>query len=367
MGKIVRYVGLDVHKETIAIAVADGRREPARLLAIVPHDWVRLIRQLEVLGPSSRLRLCYEAGPTGFELARRLNEQGYCCIVVAPSLVPTRPGERVKTDRRDAVKLAHFLRSGDLRAVTVPEEEVEAVRDLERARDAAKRSERVARQQLDKFLLRQGRRYSGQTRWTDAHWRWIRGQEFSQEAWRRVRDGCIQAVEEASERVERLTQTLAEIVEGSTLAPLVQALQALRGVQMLTAVTLAAELGTFARFENPRQLMAYVGLVPSEHSSGKSRRQGGITRCGNGHARRALVEAAWAYQFVPRMTKAIKGRQRGLPEAVCAIAWKAQGRLHRRYQRLLSRGKRPQQAVTAVARELLGFVWAIAREVQVAG
>jgi transposase len=356
------YIGLDVHRDTIVIAVARSGREPAMQLATISHDVLALVKLLDDLGPRSRLRVCYEAGPTGYGLSRRLNESGICCIVVAPSLVPVQQGCRVKTDRRDAVRLAHFLRSGDLVEVSVPAAQNEAMRDLERAREAAVQTQRVARHQLSKFLLRHGRIWSGASRWTGIHWRWIRQQEFAEEALRRVRDDYLLAVENATARIDRLTRDIEELVEQWTMGPLVKALQALRGVQLVTAAVLAAEIGDFARFSNPRQLMAYVGLVPSEHSSGSSRRQGGITHAGNRHARWILIEAAWSYRFGPRPSKTIAARRRQVAPGIRTIAEKAEERLHRRFTRLTCRGKKSQAVVTAVARELVGFVWAIARE-----
>ena len=358
----LRFVGLDVHKDSIAIAVADSGREPARLLETIAADEFLLWKVLDRLGPKARLRVCYEAGPTGYRLARLLNEQGICCVVVAPSLVPTQRNRRIKTDRRDAVKLAHFLRSGDLVEVTVPEAQTEAMRDLERAREDAVQVERVVRQQLDKFLLRHARRWSQGCKWTLKHWRWIKVQEFSEEASRRVFGDYIHTVEQASARVERLTSDLAELVEQWTLRPLVRALQALRGIDLVTAVVLAAEIGDFKRFPTPKQLMAYLGLVPSEHSSGDTRRQGGITRTGNRHARWVLVEAAWNYRFGPRASRRINARRRLVAVEVRNIAERAEQRLHRRFRRLVDRGKSSQKAVTAVARELVGFVWAIAQQ-----
>ena len=356
------YVGLDVHRDTIVIAVARSGREPAVQLGTIRHDTIALIKALDDLGPRSRLRVCYEAGPTGYGLARGLNESGICCVVVAPSLVPVQQGCRIKTDRRDATKLAHFLRSGDLVEVTVPAAQNEAMRDLERAREAAVQAQRVVRHQLSKFLLRHGHVWSGTSRWTTAHWRWIQQQEFSEEALRRVRNDYLLAVEQASARIDRLTRDIEELVEQWALAPLVKALQALRGVQLVTAVVLAAEIGDFARFRTPRQLMAFLGLVPSEHSSGGSRRQGRITHAGNRHARWILIEASWNYRFGPRPSRTIATRRRNVSPGVRAIAEKAEERLYRRFTRLTRRGKKSQAVVTAVARELVGFVWAIVQE-----
>jgi transposase len=363
MRKSLIYVGLDVHQETIVIARAIGKQR-AEVVKKIPNDWVKLLKALDGLGPKERLRVCYEAGPTGYDLARRLNGTGICCIVVAPSLIPVQAGRRVKTDRRDARRLAELLRAGELVEVKIPETETEAMRDLERARDDAKNAERAARHQLDKFLLRQGRIWSDGTKWTNRHWNWIARQEFAAEAQRRVLADYIRAVQEATARIERLEKDIAELVESWTLAPLVRALQALRGVRLLTAVILAAEIGDYARFRTPRELMGYLGMVPSEDSSGQRRRQGKITRTGNGHVRRILVEAGWNYRFRPRPSKAIRQRRERVSAAVRGIAEKAEERLSRRYQALVARGKESRKAVMAVARELAGFVWAIAQEVK---
>lgn len=363
MKKSVVYVGLDVHKETIAVAVASGR-QPAQRLEVIRNDLPALHKVLDRLGPPERLRLCYEAGPTGFDLARRLKEQGYYCQVVAPSLVPTKPGDRIKTDRRDAAKLAQFLRSGDLVEVTIPAAQTEAMRDLERARDDAKKAERVARHQLDKFLLRHGRRWSEATRWTKKHWSWLRSQEFPEEMLRRTKNDYILTVEQTTERVERLEKDIAEMLQHWALKPLVVALMAMRGVRLITAVILAAEIGDFSRFATARSLMSYLGLVPSEHSSGERRSRGRITRAGNGHVRRIAVEASWNYRFSPRASKPIRQRREQVSEGVRSIAEKAERRLSRKFQHLTQKGKRSQSVVTAVAREFVGFVWAIAREVQ---
>jgi len=356
------FVGLDVHKDSIDVAVARGAHPPEHL-GMVPHDVKALVKLLQrKVGDLRYALLCYEAGPTGFGLQRALAEHEVDCHVVAPSLVPTRPGDRVKTDRRDAMKLARFLRSGDLVAVHVPDEATEAIRDLERARGDAKKAERVARQTLSAFLLRHGRRYPGLTRWTKKHLEWIRKQRFDQEASQRVLADYLHTVEKATERVEQLTNEIAEMVEGWHLGPLVKALQALRGVRLVTAVIVAAELGDLRRFRTAKALMAYVGLVPSEHTTGHNPRRGRITKTGNGHVRRALVEAAWSYRFRPQRSRALREREQGVSEAVRDIAWKAQKRLCAKYRRLLGRNKSKQQTVTAVARELVGFIWAIGQQ-----
>jgi len=361
MTKVV-YVGLDVHKDSIVIAVAREGREPAETWKTIPYDGVRLRKALKLLVERTEdLRVCYEAGPTGFGLCRRLREAGIDCIVVAPSLVPGKPGERVKTDRRDARKLAHFLRSGDLTEVYVPDEAVEAIRDLERARDDAKCAERVARHQLSKFLLRHDRHWAGTT-WTVKHRDWIRTQKFDYPAQQRVLEDYLKTVEDLAERVERLTAQMAELVEETALAPLVKALQAFRGVSVVSAVTIAAEVGDLRRFATASQFMSYVGLVPSEDSTGKRRRQGAITRCGNAHLRRIIVEAAWHYRHVPLMSKELRRRNKGLAPGVQRIAWEAQKRLNKRLYHLIHAGKSVQKAITALARELAGFIWAVGQE-----
>jgi transposase len=358
----VRYVGLDVHKDTIVMAVAEAGTQPAEFYATVANDPPAVLARLRKLGPPPSLRVCYEAGPTGYELYRFLNAAGVQCHVVAASLVPTQNGNRVKTDKRDARRLAHFLRSGDLTAVWVPDEHTEAVRDLSRSRDDAKRAERTARHQLSKFLLRKGCRFEGKSHWTLTHWEWIKRQTFAHEAANRVLTDYIRAAEQATDRVLRLTADIDAMVADWALAPLVKNLQAFRGVQLVTAAGLAAEVGDFHRFATAGKFMGFVGLVPSEHSSGARRRQGGITKSGNPHIRRLLIEAAWHYYRSPlRVSADLKARREGVPQAVIDIADKALHRLgHKSYQ--MKQGtKPPNQIVTALAREFAGFLWAAAR------
>lgn len=358
----IRFVGLDVHKDTIVIAVADEGATPAEALAEIPHEPTRVLARLRKLGPLETLRVCYEAGPTGYGLQRYLTRAGVSCVVVAPSLVPTQSGNRVKTDRRDARRLAHFLRSGDLTPVWVPDEQTEALRDLERAREDAKRAEKAAKQQLSKFLLRQGRRYTEGKQWTKRHWCWIQQQTFAHEAHRRVLADSIQTVQQASERVLRLEHDIGELIEHWVLNALVTNLQAFRGVALLTAVGLAAEIGDFHRFPTAGQFMAFVGLVPSEYSSGGHRSQGGITKTGNRHVRRLLIEAAWNYYRWPlRISVALHERRQGVPQAVIDIADKAMHRLGRKAHRMCEKGVSPKKTITALARELAGFLWAAAR------
>lgn len=264
------YVGLDVHKETIVIAVARQGRDVAMKLGSIPNNWALLRKKLKKIGGNDRLRVCYEAGPTGYGLHRRLTEEGIDCQVVAPSLIPTKSGDRIKTDRRDAAKLAHFHRSGDLTPIFVPDEATEALRDLERSRDGAKRAERTARHQLSKFLLRHDCRYQQGKAWTKRYIEWTRSLKFPHTSQDRVLKDSIKTVEDCGERVQRLTEDIGELVETTALAPLIKALQAMRGVSLVGAVTLAAEIGDFRRFATARQFMAYVGLIPSESSSGSS-------------------------------------------------------------------------------------------------
>lgn len=357
-----RYVGLDVHKDSIAIAVCEHGRGEAKFLRQVANELGQLVKVLEKLGGKEAVFCCYEAGPTGLTLARGLRKEGWDCIVVAPSQVPDRAGNRIKTDRRDAARLAHFLRSGDLTAIHVLDPDTEAIRDLERARDDAKRAERAAQQQLTKFLLRHGRNYEGRTTWNEAHRGWISKQEFAHEAQKRVLADYLAAVDQATSRVGRLTEDMRELSATWDQAPLVTALQAMRGIEMVSAVTLAAEIGDFRRFAKASDFMSFVGLVPSESSSGLTRRRGPITRTGNGHVRRILVEAAQHYSRPPRLSKRVRERGELASAAVREIAWKAQNRLHKRLNKLLGKGMPRSKAIIAAARELAGFVWAIARE-----
>lgn len=356
------FVGLDVHKDSIVVAVAEVGRTVARVVATVPFEGNALRKVLERLGAKSQVACCYEAGPTGYGLARSLRAAEWACEVIAPSLIPKKPGERIKTDRRDAAKLAENYRSGSLVAVAIPDPTCEAIRDLERARDDAKKAERVARHQLSKFLLRQGRRYLGKTTWNDAHRAWIVGQQFAEPAQSHVLADGLATVETATLRVSQLTERLRELAETWDRAALVKALQSLRGVEFVTAVTVAAEVGDFRRFATAGDFMGYVGLIPTEQTTGKTCRRGPISKTGNAHVRRLLVESAWHYRRQPRMSKALRERSVGVSPGVCAIAWKAQTRLHNRLKKLLGRGKHPAEAVTAVARELAGFVWAIGRQ-----
>lgn len=362
MNCTVRYVGLDVHKDSITIAVALQQGEP-RVLKQIPNEPGRVLQELRRLGKSRELKVCYEAGPLGYGLQRELERQKIDCIIVAPSLIPIRSGQRIKTDRRDACKLAHFLRSGDLTPIWIPDEQTEAIRDLERSREDARLAERAARQQLLKFLLRHGRKFTeGKSHWTGIHWRWIRRQTFDQPALTAVLEDYVQAAQQATQRVQRLTDEIASQIQDWTLAPLVTHLMAFLGVQLVTATALSAEIGNFQRFEKASSFMAYTGLVPSEHSSGGSRKQGGITKTGNRHVRRLLLEAAWHYYDArPGVSAALQKRRIGVPSAVVDIAEKARLRLRKKAARLRAAHKSPNKIATALARELAGFLWAAAQ------
>jgi len=361
------FVGLDVHKATVAVAVAEGTRGgEVRQLGAISNRADHIAKLVEKLSKSGRrLNFCYEAGPCGYGLHRQLTGLGHDCIVVAPSLIPMKAGDRVKTDRRDAVMLAKLHRAGELTAVWVPDGAHEAMRDLIRARATAVRVLGKARQHLQGFLLRHGRVYAGKKGWTLAYRRWLTTVRFDHPAQQVVLQDYINAVTDAEARVARLTKQIEDLVPSWSMAPVVEALQAMRGVAFIVAVTVAAEIGDFSRFDNPRQLMAYLGLVPSEHSSGATVRRGGITKAGNALARRALIEGAWTYRMQARISRKLHDRIENLPQAIRDIAWKAQVRLCARYRRLSAAGKAKVVVTSAIAREMVGFLWAIARQVEV--
>ena len=358
------YIGLDVHKESIDIAVGEEGgevRHHGQIGGDMNALW-RAVRKLESLG--RELVFVYEAGPCGFGVYRGLIARGHACWVVAPSNTPRRVRDRIKTDRRDSVKLAGLARAGELTPIYVPDVRDEAMRDLVRAREDAVVMQRQARQRLTALLLRNDVRYAGKTAWTAAHRRWIADVRLAQPAQRLAFEEYVQAVEEATVRVERLTGHIAQEVAQWRWLPVLNALQACRGIQLLHAVRIVAELGDLSRFNHPRQLMSYLGLIPSEDSSGERRRQGCITKAGNGSARRALVEAAWAYQSMAKVSGLIARRQVNAPKAALDIAWKAQVRLCARFRRLAARGVSRNKIVVAIARELAGFVWAIGQQVK---
>ena len=314
--------------------------------------------------PGRRLSFCYEAGPCGYGLHRLLTGLGHDCAVIAPSLIPVKAGDRVKTDRRDALMLAKLHRAGELTAVWVPDVAHEAMRDLVRARTTAVRVLGKARQHLGGFLLRHARIFAGQRAWTLAYRRWLTTVRFDHPAQQIVLQDYIHAVEDAEKRIAGLVQQIEQLLEAWSMAPVVKAIQAMRGVAFINAVTLVAEIGDFTRFANPRQLMAYVGLVPSEHSSGGNVRRGGVTKAGNGQARRALIEGAWTYRMQARISRKLHDRIEPLPQEIRDIAWKAQLRLCTRYRRLAATGKPTVVVTTAIAREMIGFIWAIAHRVE---
>jgi len=355
-----QYVGLDVHKDTIAVALAaPGRGEPHYdgEIAHTPKAVKRLVQRLSAQAGGEQLVWCYEAGPCGYGLYRLLLSLGQACEVVAP---PTR--ERIKTDRRDALKLARKLRAGELTRVWVPGVEQEAMRDFTRCRSDFKAQQLKARQQLNAFVLRHGHHWErGKSRWTQAHWQWLEQREFAHPWQQQVLREYLEAVESASERVKQLeAELLGVALPQWSLAPVVDSLVALRGIDKVAAVTLLAELGDVSRFDSPRELMGFLGLVPSVHDSGQRRgRRGAITRMGNGHARRMLVEAAWCHRFPARQTAHLKRKAANASREAKAIAWQAQKRLCGRYRALLEAGKNKNVTCVAVARELAGFVWAI--------
>jgi transposase len=357
------FVGLDVHKDTIAVAYAPEDRgadvESLGTIGTRQCDIDKVIRRLESKGAT--LVFVYEAGPCGYWLYRYLTRQGFSCSVVAPSLIPRKAGDRVKTDRRDAVTLARLMRSGDLTSIYVPTVADEAIRDLSRGREDAVGDLKRSKVRLKAFLLRQDIRYEGRANWNAAHLRWLAKVVCPTPAQQIVFQEYVRAVSEQAERRQRLEGELHEAVKGWRLYPVVEAVQALRGLDLTGAVTLIAEVGDLTRFDTPRKLMSYLGLTPSEYSSGAHRRQGGITKAENGHARRALVEGAWAYRYPAKVSRHLQLRLEKLPHEVQAIGWKAQLRLCKRYRRLSARGKHVNQVVVAIAREMAAFAWAIAR------
>ena len=361
------YIGLDVHKDSSAVAsvAKDHDAEVVYLGTIGTRhgDLDKLIRNMP--SKATHLVFVYEAGPCGYWLSRDLTKKGYVCRVVAPSLIPKKAGDRVKTDRRDAVQLARLMRSGDLTPVYVPTVDDEAIRDLSRAREDAVSDLKAAKFRLQAFLLRQDIRYTGRATWGPAHLRWLAEVVCATPAQQIVFQAYVRAVTEHTERLQRLEQELKEQVTAWRLNPVVDALQALRGVQFTVAVTTVAELGDLTRFDTPRELMKFLGLIPAEYSSGERRRQGSITKAGNTHARRALVEGAWAYRYPAKISRHLQWRLENHPKAIQDISWKAQVRLCKRYRRLMARGKHANQVVVALARELVGFMWAIAKQIPV--
>jgi transposase len=360
------FVGLDVHKEAISVAyvagIAGANTVSLGSIGTRQCDIDKLVRKLK--GKANKLIFTYEAGPCGYWLYRYLTKQRLTCHVVAPSLIPRKPGDRVKTDRRDAVQLARLMRSGDLTSVYVPAIEDEAIRDLSRARHDAVQDIKSAKYRLKAFLLRHDIRCAGRANWGPAHLHWLSKVVCPTPAQQIVFQEYVRTVSENHDRLQRLEGELQSAVKTWRWAPVVEAIQALRGVQFTVALTLIAELGDLTRFHNPRQLMSYLGLTPSEYSSGPLRRLGGITKAGNSHARRALIEGAWAYRYPAKVSRYLQLRLEKLPQVLQDLSWKAQVRLCRRYRHLVARGKNPNKVVVAIAREMAAFVWAIARIVQ---
>jgi len=357
------YIGLDVHKQSITIAVAEaGGRFEVRLVCTTTNDLQVLERHLRRIAAAAgiepgELSVVYEAGPCGFVIWRRLRQLGIPCAVVAPSLIPSRSGDRVKTDRRDAIRLARLHRAGELAAIHVPDADDEAMRDLCRARADAVRDQRRARQQLGAFLLRNGYRYGGKSHWTAAHMRYLRELEVGHPAQKVILEEYLIAVDAAAARVERAEAQMRSLLEGWARRPTVEALMAFRGFQLVAAMVLVGEIGDFSRFGHPRQLMAYLGLTPGENSSGEKRRLGAITKTGNGHARWMLVECARHYWTPPKVSKQLSVRQEGQPESVRRISWAAQNRLHARARHLSGRLMNRNKITVALARELCAFIW----------
>ena len=363
MNAITKCVGLDVSKEKIAVAVADQDASP-RFCGVIPNTREAIRKQLRRLGESHELRVCYEAGVTGYGLSRFLQTLGIECVVAAPSKIERVPGPRVKTDRKDALMLAEKLRKGDLVSVWVPDEGDEALRDLVRARKARMEDRTQARQRVSMFLMRHGIvKPDTMTPWGNPYRTWLRSLTFVNRASQTAFQEYVIAVEETEMAIGRLEQEIHEIATHSSYAPMMQALQALRGFKEIAAATVVAEIGDFTRFAHPQQLMSYAGLVPRESSSGNKVWRGAITKTGNPCLRWILTESAWSYRYRPSVSASMAKRMEGLSPHVQAIAWKAQNRLHRKYMRLLSRGKSRPVALMAVARELLGFIWAIAQQV----
>lgn len=363
----IRFVGLDVHADTITIAVANTGEAGVRSIGTIANRPECLRKQLKKLGPPSSLRVCYEAGVCGYEVYRLLTRWRVHCDVIAPTLVPQKSGDRVKTDRRDATKLALLYRAGSLTPVWVPDEAHEALRDLVRAREAAKKDQLRARHRLQKLLLRYGLRPEKKMRaWTQPYMAWAKTLKLEPAPLAAALLDYITEVDHVDARVKRLEIAIDQAINESPpeIRAVVQGLESLRGIARLSAATIVAEVGMLSRFRRAKQLMGYTGAVSREYSSGKKTRRGAITKTGNAHLRRILVESAWSYRFKPNVSPALRKRQQGASEEVKEIAMKAQHHLHKKYVRLSARGKVHQQVVTAVARELAGFVWAVGIQVE---
>ena len=365
MKKTVKYIGLDVHKNSIAIAIAEeGQKKGVNFYGEINNDMDQLHKFLrKQISQGAEPKCVYEAGPCGYEIYRSLTEKGIDCAVIAPSLIPKKSGDRIKTDRRDAETLAKLHRAEELTAVYVPAIEDEALRDLVRAREDCVNTLKRAKQQLGAFLLRHHVCYSGKSKWSKAYFNWLTDISMPHPAQQITLQEYIDMVQDGKNRVERISEQIRHLSGQSRLNPLNMSLQSLRGVSQIVSAVVVSEIGDLTRFDSPSKLMAYLGLVPSQHNSGDKKRPGKITKTGNGHVRRALIEAAQAYRLPARKSRAIAKRNEGLPQEICEIAWQAQVRLCGRYKRLVFRGKNSNLVKTAIARELAGFMWAIAHAV----
>jgi transposase len=355
--KDTTYVAIDDSKRKLVVGILrPGDREPE--LREIPNDPKLLRRLFERLTREGPVAACYEAGVSGYDLYRQLTGLGVDCQVIAPALTPRRPGQRIKTDKRDARKLVRLFRAGELTAIHIPSEAEEGVRDFLRCREDVRRDVGRWRHRVVKFLDRHGRRYLAGRNWTGRHWTWLRSQHFEVAALQRTLEVSLFTLEQALARLAELDREIEALAQAAPYREPVGWLRCFRGVDTLGAMILLAEIGDFRRFQRPRELMAYLGLVPSEYSSGDRERRGALTKAGNTHARRVLVEAAWHYRHRPGLGRALTRRSQGQPATCLSHAWRAQHRLHRRYRHLVGHGKRPPVAVAAVARELVGFIWA---------
>ena len=365
MKKNIKYFGLDVHKNSISIAIAeDGQKRRVNFYGVINNDMDQLHKFLrKQISQGVEPRCVYEAGPCGYNIYRSLKDKGIDCVVIAPSLIPKKSGNRIKTDRRDAETLAKLHRAEELTAVYVPSTEDEALRDLVRAREDSVNMLRKAKQQLGAFLLRHHICFSGKSKWSKVYFNWLADISMPHPAQQITLQEYIDMVQDGKKRVERISDQIRQLSGQTQLNTLNMSLQSLRGVSQIVSAVVVSELGDLTRFESPSKLMAYLGPVPSQHNSGEKRRPGKITKTGNGHVRRALVEAAQAYRLPARKSRAIAKRNEGLPQEICRIAWQAQVRLCGRYKRLVFRGKNSNLVKTAIARELAGFMWAIAHAI----
>jgi transposase len=357
-------IGLDVHDESISVATIHRDAPEPEYLCAISNNPDAIRKLVKKFGDPKKIRVCYEAGPCGYVIYRQLTQMGIKCVVAAPSLIPTKPGDRIKTNKRDAKKLAKLLRNDDLTPVWVPDEKQEALRDLLRAREEATKDSARKRKQLSGFLMRLGIRPPVKlTRWTVKYFQWLKTIKFEEFTRQVVITEYIYTVEQAREKIKRYDKAIEEAATQLTNQKLFKALQSLRGIGLLTAATLIAEIGDISRFRTAPQLMCFLGVTPGEHSTGDHRCQGGITKAGNTHVRYLIIESSHHYRYNPRVGPELKKRQDGVSEEVKAIAWKAQHRLHHKFRKMVIRGKSKQKTVVAVGRELIGFVWAIAQQV----